>query len=175
MKPRIGYRLRQTWQRMTGSLSRADWEAVENTLNPGEMELFRALSHGDQIHSLHVFRTLQARDVTEKDLLAAALLHDVGKAAHRLRVWERGAVVILGKLLPEAVKAWGEGQPQGWRRPLVVARQHPYWGAQLAEQAGSSPLTVWLIRHHDRPLPAVEGEPGWMRYLEKLQQADNQN
>lgn len=175
MIPRIGYRLRQTWQRMTGSLSRTDWEAVETTLNPQQVQLFRALSHGDQIHSLRVFRTLQAMDVDEREILAAALLHDVGKAAHKLRVWERGAVVILGKLLPEAVKAWGAGEPQGWRRPLVVAQQHPYWGAQLAEQAGSSPLTVWLIRHHDRSLSDVDAKPGWMGFLEKLQQADNQN
>ena len=39
------------------------------------------MSVSDQRHSLNVMRTLRRQGHTEPDLLAAALLHDVGKSA----------------------------------------------------------------------------------------------
>jgi hypothetical protein len=35
-----------------------------------------------------------------------------------------------------------------WQQPLVVAEQHPAWGAELAAAAGGSFLAVALIRRH---------------------------
>jgi hypothetical protein len=56
------------------------------------------MSNADQQHSLRVCRGLQARGCTEQDLLAAALLHDVGKAEGRVPFWTR-PVIVLGKHL----------------------------------------------------------------------------
>src|SRR5262249_17388537 len=60
--------------------------------------LFETMSNADQQHSLRVCRGLQARGCTERDLLAAALLHDVGKAEGRVPFWTR-PVIVLGKHL----------------------------------------------------------------------------
>src|SRR6266566_5005748 len=49
--------------------------------------LFQTMSAADQRHSLRVCRGLLARGCEDKDLLAAALLHDVGKAQGRVPFW----------------------------------------------------------------------------------------
>jgi hypothetical protein len=54
----------------------------------------------------------------------------------------------------------------------VVAIQHPAWGAEMAAEAGSSPLVVALIRRHQNLLQdeAVSLED---RLLGALQRVDN--
>ncbi len=83
-------------------------------------------------------------------------------------------VVIGGVLFPQKILAWGQGKAEGWKRPFVVKVQHPVWGAEMAQAAGSSERVVNLIRRHQDPLPSkpslVEDE-----LLCLLQWADDQN
>jgi hypothetical protein len=51
------------------------------------------MSQVDQQHSIRVCRLLTAAGCWQDDLLAAALLHDIGKGQPRL--WERVAFVLL--------------------------------------------------------------------------------
>jgi hypothetical protein len=56
---------------------------------------------------------------------------------------------VVGRtLFPTRVKEWGTGDAKGWKRPFVIAEKHPVWGAEMAEEAGSLPLVVSLIRRH---------------------------
>lgn len=60
-----------------------------------------------------------------------------------------------------------------WRRAFVVARQHPSWGAQMATEAGATPLTVSLIRRHQDVL--LKGSEDFEdRMLRLLQSADHE-
>jgi putative nucleotidyltransferase with HDIG domain len=117
------------------------------------MELFKQMQSSEQAHSLWIFRQLRQQlsgvDLdAQHDLLVAALLHDVGKSRHPLQLWER-VVIVLGKaLFPNLVQQWGTQPPDGWKRPFVIAAQHPAWGAEIAAQAGASPLVVALVRRH---------------------------
>ena len=113
----------------------------------------------EQSHSLAILNQLLDQGETNNDLLTAALLHDVGKNRFPLHAWER-VVIVLGKaFLPNKTKLWGQGQPSGWRRPFVVAEQHPAWSAEMAAQAGASPIAVSLIsRHQDKPILQPEPE-----------------
>jgi hypothetical protein len=103
------------------------------------------------------------------------LLHDVGKARYPFRLWERVLVVVARKLAPRRISAWGDGTPTGWKRPFVISKQHPAWGAQLASQAGADPLAIELIARHqskvDEPQPPCEQD----RLLRSLQAADDEN
>jgi putative nucleotidyltransferase with HDIG domain len=106
----------------------------------------------------------------DADLLAAALLHDVGKSSSRLHIWERAAAVLASWLIPDQARRWSNGPASGWRRPFVIGRHHPHWGAELVEQAGGSQRLIELIRQHqDREAAACDP------LLRRLQAADGKN
>lgn len=177
---RIGYRIRQFWEALHAAPTEYELAEVRGVLSPPLMVLFLQMQPGEQAHSLRIYRGLCDRGETHPDLLVAALLHDVGKSRHPLRLWERVLIVLAQKLFGKRMKAWGQGQPRGWRRAFVIAEQHPAWGAELAAQAGASPLAVRLIRHHqegpdpDLPLPHAD-KALEARLLVHLQLLDNQN
>lgn len=123
------------------------------TLTPAERALFYRFQESDQWHAYRVYNTLKETDQSQPDLLAAALLHDVGKTEVNLSVWDRILIVAAEFLRPEKVESWGQGDLQSWKRPFVVRLRHAHWGAEMARSAGSSALTTDLIRHHQDPLP----------------------
>ncbi len=123
------------------------------------MELFLQQQPGEQLHSLEIYDQLVAQGDQSPDLWVAALLHDSGKSRYPLTAMERAIVVIGQSLSPALAQQWGTGSARGWKRPFVVAVQHPAWGAEMALAAGASPLTVRLIRRHqDRSAPASKAQ-----------------
>ncbi len=96
---KLGYRLGQVRQQLgfVAPLSVAEYEEVGHYLPPSALALFRTMSVADQRHSLRVCQGLQERGCTEVDMLAAALLHDVGKAQGRVPFWTR-PLIVLGKV-----------------------------------------------------------------------------
>jgi hypothetical protein len=139
-------------------LSQEDYREVERWLPAPAIPLFRSMSQADQQHSLRVCRGLQARGCMERDMLAAALLHDVGKAGGRVPFWTR-PVIVLGKALrpqwvlhvtvaPEIVE---RADIPRWRRALSYAWWHAEIGAQLAARVGLSERALLYIRTHHQP------------------------
>jgi hypothetical protein len=170
----VFYRVRQFVSAWLARVSPEELREADEFLPPGAQELFRKMSAPDQRHSLNVMRTLRRAGHSQADLLAAALLHDVGKSAAKIYPWHR-AIIVLGKRFAPGLLAWlTSGEPRGLRRPFVIHCQHMGIGAQWAAQAGCSPLTVSLIRRHQEALrrePQNEEE----RLLVALQQADSVN
>jgi hypothetical protein len=171
------YRLRQVRQQLgfVAPLCASDHLEVARALSRGvihharteihhaptaAISLFQTMSPADQQHCLRVYRGLQARGCTEKDLLAAALLHDVGKGQGRVPFWTR-PLIVIGKLcaphlLARLVVYPYEEMPH-WRRSLSNAWYHADVGADLAAAAGLSERTVLYIRTHHQPRgPAAE-------------------
>jgi hypothetical protein len=137
--------------------------------------LFRTMSHTEQRHGLLVCRRLKDQGITSFDLLAAGLLHDVGKSVYPPCLWERVAVVLLEHYLPGVARwlAGGYGWVPGVMGPvgrlqqaLRVRRCHACWGAKLAKAAGASSRAVSLIRRHHAPGSFHDDE------LEALRNAD---
>jgi hypothetical protein len=169
MLSRLAYRTRQFWNALPGTRKRVETDDLLPHLSPTQIVLFRRMQESEQIHAFQVLNRLKAAGQTAPDLLTAALLHDVGKVLFPLSLLDR-IIIVLGKafLLRQAGR-WSEGTPEKFRRPFVVAAHHPQWGADLAEQAGSSPRTVELIRYHqDISSP---NDP----LLTALQAADDEN
>ena len=125
-----------------------DERPAAEVLSPAELALFRRMSPDERRHSLAVLARVRAAGHGDPALLAAALLHDAGKTRVRLYVWERPWPVLARAWRPELAARWGCGEPRGWRRPFVVAAQHPAWGAEMAAAAGARPATVALIAAH---------------------------
>ena len=136
--------------------------------------LFFRMSDPDQSHSVRVFQTLVNQGEEDEDLLRAALLHDVGKSLHPLRARERSLVVVTNRIFPNQVLKWGQDEPYGWRKPFVVALQHPEWGAALVQQEGGSETLVTLIRYHQEHAPPCIRKDV-QELLERLQTADGMN
>ena len=146
---------------------------LDRYLPPPAVEVFQAMPRYDQRHALMVFRALQQQGHIEPDLLAAALLHDVGKSVPQgkgLRLWHRVAAVLLHTFWPGSLERLAQDKPGSWRWPFFVQQHHAVLGTELARQAGCSPITVDLVRRHE-DLP----EPTDNLLLAALKAADSKN
>ena len=175
---RFLYRSRQFWQSLSAGPSRGDLERVSSVLTDPQLELFQGMQASEQTHSIQVFNELRNQGEKNPDLLAAALLHDVGKTRAPLRIWERVMIVIVGAVCENCLHKWGRDKNKhpesglGWRRAFIVAEQHPAWGADLAAKCGTSPMAVSLIaRHQERVKPGASTEEDIL--LQKLQAVDD--
>lgn len=177
---RIKYRAGQFRVALFAGPDPADLKRAEIYLNPAQMELFFQMQPGEQTHSLRVFKLLLDEHEEDRDLLAAALLHDVGKSRYPLSLWERVYIVILKSLFPIQTRVWGQDTRAGdaelsrfsWQRPFIIAEQHPRWGAEMASAAGATPLTASLILRHQMTVSA-DTSAHEDRLLIKLQAADS--
>ena len=156
MRARIAYRFSQVWHLLTARVRPEDWQVITFLLPPAARALFATMSPGDQSHCLNVYHALQRQGCADRDLLAAALLHDVGKGGGRVRFWMRPVIVLMRALAP-GVLQWLAAAPYPfWRRPFYAAWHHAEIGADLAAKTGLSERAVLLIRvHHDPTGPAA--------------------
>lgn len=142
-------------------------------LPPAAVTLFLGMSRYDRQHALSVCCALEQRGHTERDLLAAALLHDAGKSVvhgARVRLWHRVAVVLIHAFWPGLLGRLAKGGGENWRRPFYVQVHHAALGAEAAQQAGCSATTVDLIRHHEDKCKGI-ADP----LLAALQAADSES
>ena len=175
MSSKIGYRIWQFWQSLKRSPGDDGWQKIRKVLSSEELFLFQQLPVPDQTHSLRVLDSFEAAGEDDPDLLKSALLHDLGKIKHPLRRWERVFVVLIMALFPARYAEWSNALPTGWKRPLVIIAEHPRWGAELAQEAGSPSRVVWLIGNHENHVPEGEYSQEDLLLLRKLQKTDNQN
>jgi putative nucleotidyltransferase with HDIG domain len=137
------------------------------------LQLFLEMPRHDRHHALSVLQTLQGDGLREPDLMAAALLHDVGKSASvggRVRVWHRVVFVLVQRLRPSLMEHATKHEHQSWRRPFHVQVHHAEVGAKLARSVGCSESTVDLILRHEEPPSENEGP-----LLRALRAADGKN
>ena len=128
---------------------------VGEQLLPAELELWTAMPGPDRRHSAAVARRVEGAlgpEGAQRPVLAAALLHDVGKTRVGLRTPGRiVAILASGWYGHEQAQGWST-RPRGYRRRLGRYLRHDQLGAQLLAEAGSDPLTVaWTREHHLPP------------------------
>ncbi len=169
----LRYRAGQFLRASTARVSEEEVEQAICILTPEAQALFRCQAVQDQHHALAVYHALRQAGHTNPQLLAAALLHDVGKAVARLPAWQRAIIVLLEHFAPCLLARLSQGEPRGWRLPFVVHAQHPEVGSRWAQEANCTPLTVALIRRHQDRLTGRQTEEDQL--LAALQAADNLN
>ena len=147
-----------------------DNDLAEAVLSPEDFALFQRMNTADRAHSLRVYQWLREQGYDQRDLLAAGLIHDCGKAATHLAVWQRTLKVLLKKLAPDAWRRLSApADVNNWRYPFFILATHAQIGAEWAREAGCSELTCWLIAHHETDIPR---EHPHYELLRALQNAD---
>jgi hypothetical protein len=129
-------------------------------LNDGEQVLWRRMSGPDRRHAVRVARdsidllgTQQAR----QEVIAAALLHDVGKVESSFGTFARAGITFAAIAFGRSRLLTWAGNASRSPRPSLRARvgfylTHDRLGADLLQHAGSRPLTVsWAREHHMEP------------------------
>jgi putative nucleotidyltransferase with HDIG domain len=176
----ILYRARQFWRTVSIETGPLELERAQALLYPEQRELFAQLQLGEKQHALQMLCKLLEQGENQPDLLLAALLHDVGKLRYRLNPFERAMVVMVQAIKPEQSRRWGNLPPDGWgdlpgwRKAFIEAEHHAEWGAEMARQAGVSPLTETLIREHHHPHRNKAGDVE-NSLLHKLWVVDNES
>ncbi len=138
-----------------GGPGAADREWAESQLLPGELELWRRMPGPDRRHSVVVARRVQRAlgEQAARPVLAAALLHDVGKLDAHLRTYGRVVATLAGGVVGRddaVIHQWT--RTRGFTRRVGLYLTHPELGGDQLALAGSDPLTVaWAREHHLPP------------------------
>lgn len=116
---------------------------VRERLSEAEFALWITMDWRDQRHALLVAQRFEALRsaapaiaVSEREAVAAALLHDVGKAESQLSTLERVVVTIVGGRT-ERFRSYVDHESVGW---------------ELCRRAGSSSITLDLLAGAGDPL-----------------------
>jgi len=114
-------------------------------LLPSELTLWQRLPAADRRHAIGVARAVAVElgPQATRPVVAAALLHDVGKLASSLGTLGRVAATIAGART---------GPSSRFGR----YRRHDELGAAMLTEAGSDPLAIaWALEHHGRVATSV--------------------
>ncbi|HEY8491932.1 MAG TPA: hypothetical protein VIO14_13175 [Dehalococcoidia bacterium] len=149
---RAWYRVRQFREAVRAAAPGGEEDeraVVAAYLTETQQSLFFTMTRRDRRHSVQTCRLLLEQGHRDPDLLAAALLHDVGKG--RIRLWHRVAYVLLSAAAPRLLRRLARPGGEGWRAVLYRSLHHPEAGAAQALAAGASAETARLIREHHAP------------------------
>ena len=136
-----------------GGPKSADVEWVEHILTAAEFALWRRMYGPDRRHSVAIGREVESRlgSRATQPVLAAALLHDVGKIDADLGTWGRVIATLSGFVAGrDTANIWT--RQRGFTRKVGLYLRHPELGGDMLELAGSDSLTVaWAREHHLPP------------------------
>jgi hypothetical protein len=130
-------------------LSASERAAVEAWLTPETAQLFFAQDHPDQRHGYHAALSVVASGVHDRDVIMAALLHDVGKRHARLGIVGRSvaSILILGRL------------PLSTR--MEAYRNHGLVAAHELGELSVPSLVIDFALHHHRQRPPTIAPDVW--------------
>ncbi len=133
-------------------LSHVDVEWVRTQLLPAEFTLWCRYSFPDRRHTIAVARDVERQlgPGADRPVLAAALLHDIGKIDSNLGTYGRVAATVLGAVLPPAATGL-LAQRRGVLGNVAAYLQHDDRGGELLRQAGSHDVTVRWATEHELP------------------------
>ena len=135
-----------------GAPKKADDEWARSQLLPSEVQLWQRMSNPDRRHATAVARDVErslGHEAT-RPVIAAALLHDVGKVEAGLRTYGRVIATLCGMIIGrDHARAWMNST--GFTRRVGLYLLHPELGGDLLGIAGSDPLTEAWTREHHKP------------------------
>jgi hypothetical protein len=119
------------------------------------------MSGPDQRHALGVAREtsrLLGSAEVHRSVIAAALLHDVGKVESGVGTFARAGITSVAIVVGRSrVQRWADDRTEPrrlrYRTRVGAYLSHDRIGAALLERAGSEPFTsTWAREHHQPPV-----------------------
>jgi hypothetical protein len=110
------YRVGQFFKVLLSRPDETQLNKISQILEPDQFGLFMQLQNSEQAHAIHVMEIFEQEGYQEKDFLKAALLHDIGKIVHPLKLWERVISVICRWINPDCLDNLVETDIRGWKR-----------------------------------------------------------
>jgi hypothetical protein len=118
-----------------------------------EVELWRRMPNADRRHAVGVARDVERALGVEatRPVIAAALLHDVGKIDSGLHTYGRVIATLCGMIVSrDQARVWTRSR--GFTRRVGLYLLHTDLGGDLLALAGSDPITeAWTREHHMPP------------------------
>ena len=137
-------RLRQ-FREATSGPHEADIAFANELLPESLLPLFHAQEPRDVLHGVRTGRWLVRHGDTDRELLQAALLHDVGKGAQRR---SDRVIYVLAEWLRAAALVASSASALELRKAAHRSLHHPEVGAAMLSAAGASPGVVSLTTLH---------------------------
>jgi hypothetical protein len=133
-----------------GGPNPADERWARQWCSDAEAALWSRLSGPDRRHAVGVARRVVRAGQTDRPVVAAALLHDIGKVVAGLGTYGRVIATAAGLAAgPQMAESWS--QRRGFTRRAGLYLRHDELGAEMLAVAGSDPLTVTWAREHHLP------------------------
>jgi putative nucleotidyltransferase with HDIG domain len=139
--------VKQFYWSLTAIISVDDEELIDRYLDIEEKKLLKRLSVYEQKHSVNVAREVLKRGkeegISNKSLIKAALLHDVGKGLKKLNPIEKSIIVILDNITKGKLKKLDRV------KKVDIYYSHAEKGYELLKTAGKyDERFLYLIRNH---------------------------
>lgn len=140
------YRLKQFYWAVTARINKSDENFIQENLNEIEKNLFYRLSKSDQKHCLRVAYKVKElckeSNLSDKILVKAALLHDIGKGQYSLGVIDKSLLVIADKILNGNLKKFKN------IKKVNAYYNHAESGYEILKKYGYDEKFLNLIRNH---------------------------
>lgn len=134
---------------MSAGLSPEEVEEIRAWLSPFEGESFFAQPVYDQRHGLEAARHVAGQQPLRRDLVRAALLHDIGK--------RQSGLSPIGRSFASAHAKFGGVAKGKWLSYL----EHGHAGAVELDILGAEPIVVDFARHHHGERPDSISPDDW--------------
>ncbi len=134
-----------------GAPAHRDEQWALSKLTDAERELWQQMTNPDRRHAVGVAQMVASELGSEavRPVLAAALLHDVGKVVSGLRTPARVMATLVWAVVPSAQAPRWCDSTSAWVRRLGQYHCHPELGERLLVDAGADPITSsWAADHH---------------------------
>lgn len=138
--------LRALWP---ADVSAADDDSVRRALTPAEYSCWSSMPRADRREGLRTMRRLtdELGPDVQNLVVAAALLHDAGKARSGLGPVGRALATLATITMPKRVEQWGH--IGGWRGRVCTYSRHDREGERVLRSAGARPeVAAWAGAHH---------------------------
>lgn len=172
----VTQRLKQGIRALLAFTRGVDYNLASQYLSDAQLDLFKRMTHTEQLHSVNVLRhVLKHNEHVPHDLALVALLHDVGKSRCALGVWQKTISVLVKRFAPDVSSKLSQDETLTfWRAPFVVRRYHPKWSGELLREVGASERAIWLAEHHQDDADEWQDHP-YYDLLCRLQTSDDVN